>query len=166
MSELTYPEHAATAGQLPAGYRHVVRRALIGTGEDAFERAVAALFGWQVHRRAGLTVLSGPPPSVGARVVTRLGPPIIGQVAPCRVVFVVDEPRRQGFAYGTVQGHPFRGEESFVVELADDGEVYFHIRAFSQPATTLVRLAGPIVRRLQDIVTDRFVRAAKRAALG
>jgi len=166
MTELTYPEHAATAGELPAGYRHVERRALIGTGEAVFDRTVAALFSWQVHRGAGLTVLSGPPPAVGARVVTRLGPPVIGRVAPCRVVYVVDEPRRRGFAYGTVAGHPFRGEESFVVQWADDGDVYFHIRAFSKPATTLVRLATPIVRLLQDIVTDRFVRSAQRAASG
>ena len=41
--------------------------------------------------------------------------------APARVVYVINEKKRKGFAYGTLAGHPEPGEESFVVELADDG---------------------------------------------
>jgi uncharacterized protein (UPF0548 family) len=164
MTDLTYPEHGATRSGLPPGYRHVVRHVRIGAGEATFDRAVAAVFGWRVHRGAGLTVLQGPRPVVDAVVVIRLGPPVLGPVAPCRVVYVVDEPRRRGFAYGTITGHPFSGEESFVVEWADDDGVYFDIRAFSRPATLLVRLAAPVVRLVQNIVTDRFVRALREAA--
>ena len=36
---------------------------------------------------------------------------------PARVVYVVDEPARRGFAYGTLHGHPESGEEAFLVEL-------------------------------------------------
>ncbi len=34
----------------------------------------------------------------------------------CWVVYVVDEPERFGFAYGTLPHHVIEGEESFVVE--------------------------------------------------
>jgi uncharacterized protein (UPF0548 family) len=35
--------------------------------------------------------------------------------APCRVVYVIDEPDIRGFAYGTPPGHPESGEERFAV---------------------------------------------------
>ncbi|SIP67631.1 hypothetical protein BN9982_740001 [Mycobacterium tuberculosis] len=31
--------------------------------------------------------------------------------APCRVVYVIDEPDVRGFGYGTLPGHPVSGEE-------------------------------------------------------
>jgi hypothetical protein len=54
--------------------------------------------------------------------------------APCRVVYVIDEPRRRGFAYGTLPGHPESGEEAFVLEQRDDGTIASNIIAFSRPA--------------------------------
>lgn len=160
----TYPEQGATRGDgpLPAGYRHVVRRARLGHGEATLTRAVDALFGWRMHQRAGLTVVTAPPaPAVGEVVVTRLGPPVLGLTIPCRIVYVIDEPRRKGFGYGTLPGHPARGEEAFVVEWGDDDSVFFVIRAFSRPATLLARLGGPVTRLVQNIATDRYVRALR-----
>jgi uncharacterized protein (UPF0548 family) len=116
-----------------------------------------------MHRGAGLAVLAAPPrPAVGEVVVTRLGPPVLGPTAPCRIVYVVDEPRRRGFGYGTLAGHPASGEEAFLIEWANDDGVYLVIRAFSRPATMTARLGGPVARRIQDFVTDRYVRALKR----
>ncbi|MCK9899130.1 hypothetical protein MXD63_03420 [Frankia sp. Cpl3] len=41
-AELTYPEHGATAGgSLPAGYRHLWRRVLLGHGELVLDTAAA-----------------------------------------------------------------------------------------------------------------------------
>lgn len=163
-AQVTYPERGATlAGELPPGYRHVTRRSRIGRGEAEFRRAGEALLSWRVHDRAGLTVLAGPPPAVGAITVMRLGPPVLGPIAPCRILAVIDEPRRRGFAYGTLPGHPFAGEESFVVELADDDAVWFVIRAFSKPATLLTRLGAPVARIIQTAMTDRFVGAIRKA---
>lgn len=166
MGEFTYREQGATReADLPAGYRHVVRRERLGAGAATFERATEALFGWRMHRGAGLAVLQAPSrPAVGEVVVTRLGPPVLGQVIPCRIVYVIDEPRRRGFGYGTLPGHPARGEEAFVVEWADDDGVYLMIRAFSRPATLLARLGGPVTRWVQNIATDRYVRALRRLA--
>ena len=162
-AQLTYPERGATlTAALPPGYRHATRRVRVGQGSVDFERAVEALFTWRVHDRAGMTVLAGPTPAVGAVSVMRLGPPVVGAVAPCRILIIVDEPRRHGFAYGTLPGHPFVGEESFVVEWTDDDGVWFDIRAFSRPATLLIRLATPVVRLIQSVMTDRFVGAMRQ----
>jgi uncharacterized protein (UPF0548 family) len=43
----------------------------------------------------------------GTDVLAHLGPIRV----PCRVVYVLDEPERRGFAYGTLPGHPESGEE-------------------------------------------------------
>lgn len=49
-----------------------------------------------------------------------IGAGILTPNAPCQVVYVLDEPDRQGFAYGTLPGQPESGEEAFVIERADD----------------------------------------------
>ena len=80
------------------------------------------------------------------------------------MVWVVDEPDRRGFGYGTLPGHPESGEESFVVSLRPDGDVVYELRAFSRPATPLSRLGGPASRRVQTFALDRYVSAIRRAA--
>lgn len=135
-AELTYGERGATRYTLPDGYRHVSRRERIGDGQAVFDRAVEALLGWQMHRRAGLAVLAAPPTATfDTVVVMRLGPPLLGVIVPCRVVYVEDEPNRRGFAYGTLPGHPAAGEEAFIIEKTTSDHVYLLIRAFSHPAT-------------------------------
>lgn len=75
------------------------------------------------------------------------------------MVYLVDEDHRKGFAYGTLPGHPESGEEAFVVELGEDGQVTFTISAFSRPASVLARLGGPLSRAIQRWVTGRYLRA-------
>ena len=161
---LTYEEVGATAGTLPPGYRHVRAARELGVGVDVFDEATRRLLTWEVHRRAGLTVrATAPQVQVGAVVVLGLGVGRLRVVAPCRVVRVVDEPRRRGFAYGTLPGHPERGEELFEVALQEDGRVRATITAFSRPATWWSRLGGPVGRRVQDLVTQRYLRALEPA---
>ncbi|MGH3739081.1 MAG: DUF1990 family protein, partial [Micromonosporaceae bacterium] len=55
MSGFTYPEVGATSGdRLPAGYRHLRYRALIGPGD--LGRAADAVLSWRLHRAAGVRV--------------------------------------------------------------------------------------------------------------
>ena len=68
----------------------------------------------------------------------------------------MDEPDRYGFAYGTLPGHPERGEEAFVVERDKTGAV-FKIIVFSRPAELLARLGGPVTRRIQRTATKRYL---------
>ena len=84
---------------------------------------------------------------------------------PARVVYVIDEPDRKGFAYGTLPGHPERGEEAFVVERRADDSVWLIIRAFSRPSSALFWAAYPALRMMQAIFTARYERALRSASL-
>ncbi|SDZ44027.1 DUF1990 family protein [Herbiconiux ginsengi] len=79
--------------------------------------------------------------------------------APIRVVYLVNEPGRIGFAYGTLPGHPESGEESFVVEHLSDDSVWIVVRAFSRPSTWFYRLGQPVLRIMQARATRRYLRA-------
>ncbi|MBX8686754.1 DUF1990 family protein [Mycobacterium sp. 20091114027_K0903767] len=152
---LTYSEVGATAGELPAGYRHTRASAVIGTGRDRFEQAAADVLKWGMQRGAGLRVqATSDAAAVGTELIVRLGP----VPAPCRVVYVLDEADRRGFAYGTLAGHPESGEELFSVRYdpATD-EVHAEVVAFSRPATWWSRLGGPLTRLLQRVVTRRYL---------
>lgn len=155
----SYAEVGLTrSGGTPAGYGSLRRSTVVGSGVERFERAAEAVLGWEMHRRAGLSVRASDERVVqGSVAVVRLGVGRLGVDAPVRAVYVVDEPRRRGFAYGTLPGHPESGEEAFVVELDDHGRVTFTVTAFSRPAILLARLAGPVGRAVQARVTDRYV---------
>lgn len=86
-------------------------------------------------------------------------------VAPCRIVSVLSEADSFGFAYGTLPGHPERGEEAFTVERRAEG-TFFSVRAFSQPAEPLVRLSGPLGRVAQQVATRRYIAAMARYTAG
>ncbi|HEY0002686.1 MAG TPA: DUF1990 domain-containing protein [Actinoplanes sp.] len=163
---LTYPEVGATRdGALPAGYGHLHREAFLGTGRAVFERAAAGLLAWRMHERAGIPVTRSVPTAVtGAVVVQRPGIGPLRLTVPCRVVYTVAESDRQGFGYGTLAGHPERGEESFVVTLAPSGEVRAVIRAFSRPATLLSQAGGPMTGLVQRYVTGRYLAALQNIA--
>ena len=164
-ASLTYSEIGATRGELPAGYRHVRRQAVLGTGDQVFERCAAALLSWEMQRGAGLGVRATDSAArPGATVALSLGLGRWGLVAPCQVVYVVAEPDRRGFGYGTLPGHPESGEESFVVSRRADGTVVLDVVAFSRPATALTRAAGALAHRAQDWATGRYLRAMQRIA--
>ena len=157
---LSYAEVGATSGQLPGGYRHVQRTQDLGVGVVRFHAAARRLLTWEMHRRAGLTVQATNPRAVqGAVVLLGVGVGRLRLRAPCRVVLVLDEPRRQGFAYGTLPGHPETGEELFTVTIDHADRVRLHLTAFSRPATWWAHLGGPVTRRVQDRITDRYVAA-------
>lgn len=142
----------------PAGYDHDRNRVELGRGEAVFAKAREAIRQWQMF----------PPPLA---VIEPAGIPIeVGEIAgvvihvfglwflnAARIVYVIDEPRRFGFAYGTLPGHVERGEERFLVEWLPGDTVVYTIVAFSQPRYWMARLAKPIARRLQR----RFVRMSK-----
>ncbi|OBK51611.1 DUF1990 family protein [Mycobacterium sp. 1081908.1] len=155
---LTYTEVGATAaGELPAGYHHQHVERQIGTGRERFERAADAVMRWGMQRGSGLRVRASSEVAVlDAVLVVRMG----FLPAPCRVVYVVDEPDIRGFGYGTLPGHPESGEERFVVrrDPATDA-VYAEVSAFSRPAAWWARAGGPLVRAAQRVIARRYLRA-------
>jgi uncharacterized protein (UPF0548 family) len=129
---------------LPAGYRH--------------QRETVA---------AGLTIYPpGATIDAGTVVVAtaHLGP--VAVVIPCRVVYRTDEMGRFGFAYGTLPGHPERGEEAFHVTVDTDGTVSFEVVAFSRPADLVSRLGGPLSRATQAVATRRYLDGVKAYVSG
>lgn len=160
---LTYAEPGATAGVLPPGYRHLRRTVQVGSGSRAFADAAGALASWRVHTRAGLDVsASAPAAEPGSVLILTLGVGPFRISAPCRVIYVINEPARRGFAYGTLPGHPERGEEAFVVRQHQDATVTFTVTAFSRPASPLAKAAGPVGRAIQHRITGRYLRAVHR----
>jgi uncharacterized protein (UPF0548 family) len=156
----TYFQVGATAGdELPAGYDHVRRSTVIGEGEVAFVKAARALMHWEIQRRSGLVVKAAERVTVDGIVWMglTLGPFKVG--FRCRVVYVVDEPRRKGYAYGTLRGHPEAGEEAFMLVWRDDDAVELHVIAFSRPAAWWARIAGPATRAGARWITGRYLKA-------
>ncbi len=155
--QLTYQEVGATAGPLPDGYHHVRKSAVIGHGRPRFEQAAARVMRWGMLRGAGVRVdASSEVAAVGSEVLVGLGP----LHAPCRVVYVVDDADRRGFAYGTLPGHPESGEELFAVRYdpATD-EVNAEVVAFSRHATWWSRLGSPVTSLAQRVITTRYLTA-------
>jgi uncharacterized protein (UPF0548 family) len=154
---LTYPEVGATAGTLPPDYGHLNASAVIGHGRQRFEEAAASVMRWGMLRGAGVRVeATTEVAAVGSEVLVGLGP----LRAPCRVVYVVDEPDRCGFAYGTLPGHPETGEELFSVRYDPASETVFaEVTAFSRHGTWWSRLAGPVTSLAQRLISKRYLRA-------
>ena len=155
--QLTYQEVGATAGPLPDGYHHVRKSGVIGHGRPRFEQAAARVMRWGMLRGAGVRVdASSEVAAVGSEVLVGLGP----LHAPCRVVYVVDDADRRGFAYGTLPGHPESGEELFAVRYdpATD-EVNADVVAFSRHATWWSRLGSPVTSLAQRVITTRYLTA-------
>ena len=140
------------------GFHRIRRDVVVGRGAENFMRAAEGVRTWKTHTGRGLSVFPKDPPKVGQTVVVTLGTRWIGLAVPCRVVATFDEPRRYGFVYVTLPGHPECGEESFVVTHDQDDEVRFHISALSRPATLLTRCAGPLGRVGQWVATESYGR--------
>jgi uncharacterized protein (UPF0548 family) len=161
----TYDEVAATAhpDELPEGYHRVHAARVVGEGDEAFAAAVDGVRLWQLHRRQGYRVAPDDPPvDVGAVVAVDVPLVVLHVIATCRIAWVIDEPDRFGFGYGTLPIHPESGEEAFVVERDPHdvaGPVRLVITAFSRPRHPLVRLAGPMARRQQAQATKGYLDA-------
>ena len=154
---LTYsPVGSSLDGVTPNGLRR--HRWSVALPPECFDRAVEAIRAWEVHRSADLSVLADGPIEVGTNVA--MGAPLpLGFVdVTCRVVAVVEESDRRGFAYGTLPVHPESGEEAFII-VRDDSGVRFEVAAVSKPRHPLARLVPPVADRLQDQAVQRYLSA-------
>jgi uncharacterized protein (UPF0548 family) len=153
----TYAEVGATNATPPAGYTIDHNRIQLGTGEATYRKAVDALTNWRHFELGWVTITpSGVAVEVGATVAVKARAFGTWSLSALRVVYVIDEARRFGFAYGTLPDHVEKGEERFLVEWLADDSVWYDILAFSRPRHPLVRLSAPLARRLQK----QFARAS------
>jgi uncharacterized protein (UPF0548 family) len=164
-TEVSYPDVGCTLRPGPPGGHGYTLTRTVGQGRDAFEGVVRGLRAWAPQRALGARV--HPPEAPIERgttvlIVLRLGP--LEVVAPDRVVACIDKPDAFGFAYGTLAGHPERGEESFVVRLGPDGAVTVTVTVVAEPASRWLALAGPALRLVQRRAVRTYVTALGRAA--
>jgi len=143
------------ARQSPVGFNADLASAVIGHGQQTFERAKNALAQWR-HYEMGWVELfphgaSIEPGTVVAVLVRHLG---LWSLNACRVVYGVGDRQTGssfGFAYGTLTNHAELGEEIFEVILApESGEVVYRIQAVSKPRATLARIGYPFARYFQE----------------
>jgi uncharacterized protein (UPF0548 family) len=161
----TYAEPGASlSGRTPPGYVPIDAAAVVGAGPVQFTALADGIWNWEVHRRGGLRVDADGPAAPGGAVVLAAMTGPVAVLVPCRVVGLFDEPRRKGFAYGTLPGHPEAGEEGFAAELGDDGAVTFRVFGFSRPGTVVTALGAPVLRVMVRHTLAGYLQAAKDVA--
>lgn len=166
-AELTYAPQGSTREDLsrpPTGFvldRYGVE---LGRGRHVFDRARAALSRIENYPPSFTRIVRRPTklePGVRfATVVSHMG---FCSVHPCRILYVIDEPARFGFGFGTLPGHAESGEERFVVTL-EDQSVRYDVQAFSRPHALLARLGAPVTRAYQRRFQRETVEAMRRAS--
>jgi len=147
----TYTEVGATReGREPAGFNHDHNRQRLGAGVEVFARGSEAVRAWTMFPPPLAFIEPMPVPiregEIAGVVIRALG---LWWLNAARIVYVIDEPRRFGFAYGTTTGHVESGEERFMIEHLDDDSVWYDLRAFSRPRYWMVRAGKPFARVLQ-----------------
>jgi uncharacterized protein (UPF0548 family) len=89
----------------------------------------------------------------------RIGPVLA--LAPCRVIELIEQPRRIGFTYATLPGHPELGVERFTMSTVGDA-VQFDLQAVSRHVDLTARLIPVVTSFLKDLVTSGYLKAARR----
>ena len=162
----SYTQVGASRGQTSTGYNVDHNRVLLGSGEESFVKAVAAVQTWQMFNLGWCRVY---PPVAPIRVGTTVAVLVkhfgFWSLNACRIVYLLERRagmERYGFAYGTLREHVEAGEERFSVEWNhDDGSVWYDLYAFSHPRHLMARAAYPLSRLLQK----RFARESKAAMM-
>jgi uncharacterized protein (UPF0548 family) len=130
----SYQQVGATRERAPQGFNVDRSQIQLGSGEVALERAKAAIRDWKMFAMPWIQLCwPAAPIEMGSTVgvlVSHIG---FWSLNAARIVYIIDEKQRYGFAYGTLPGHAEIGEERFSVELRQDETVWYEIYAFSRP---------------------------------
>jgi uncharacterized protein (UPF0548 family) len=168
----SYPEVGATGGRLPDRYTIDRNSARLGSGADVFRIASECLRKWRMFDLQGVEVVPARTPIEAGRTLAVLARHFgFWSLNACRIVYVFEESRRYGFAYGTLDDHSETGEERFSVEWAlEDDSVTYTIVAFSRPHKWPVKVAWPLGRLCQTRFArgsmEAMARSVRNAAVG
>src|SRR5947209_10529761 len=158
---------ASRSQQPPAGYAINRYKGRLGTGEEVFNRAVAAMRSWTMYRLDWTKLCWPDTPIKEGKVVAILAKHFgFWSLNACRIIYTFEEAgnqeRRFGFAFGTLPGHVEEGEERFSVELEDE-TVWYRLFAFARPKAMIARMAYPLVRSIQSRFAVNSFEAMRRA---
>lgn len=160
--DLTYSDVGASQTETtPPGYDAISESAVVGAGIAQFSLLAEGIRNWQIQRRSGIQVAADGHVREGATVALAQRFGFAAVVFGCRVVWTIDEPHRNGFAYGSLPGHPESGEEAFVAELEPDGAVRFRVFGFSTAGTLATAATRPLTRALTRRALRGYLRAAR-----
>lgn len=149
-ADFSYPEPGATRDRIPPGYRWKRECFGPGRGESVFRRAKDAIREWRMFDVGWIELYPRDAPiEAGSNVAVVARHWGFWSIHVNRIVYVIDEPRRFGFAYGTLAEHAESGEERFTVEWRDDGSVWYEVLVFSRERHVLAKIAFPLSRMLQ-----------------
>lgn len=165
---LSYAPVGLARGGATRGFCGDESRAVLGNGEEVFDRAWAALQGWRQFDFDWVEmVATGPPTQVGTNLVVLIQHLGFWSLNGGRIVYTVDDDdraRRRGYAYGTLTNHAERGEEIFEVAMdRATSQVTYSIRAVSRPRSPLAWCGYPIARALQHRFRSDSCAAMQRA---
>ena len=146
----SYSDVGATLGKIPVGYTIDHNRIMLGRGVAAFRTASTALQRWQMFDLGWVKAFADSDRIVkGATVAVLISHLGFWSLNASRIVYVIEESRRFGFAYGTLADHAETGEERFLIDWLDDDSVTYEILAFSRPAKWWSKIGRPVARLLQ-----------------
>lgn len=158
--DVTYSRIGLTLGELPDGYNHLRAERFVGSGARIMDRGRDAIRTWAAQHKLGLVLEPSSPAFAEGTVLVfalPLRPSPMWATGACRIMRVVDEPRRFGFVYGTLPHHPECGEEAFLVHHREDDRVVFTITAFSKPRSLPMRASGSIGRLIQRRAAETYL---------
>lgn len=150
---LSYAHRGGVEDAPESGFIVDDHRALLGAGDEVWQRACAALDAWVMFPKWAM--IHSPEGQVAGKLVAMVTR-ICGLwwANPCRILRRCDSDNTHGFVYGTLPEHTECGEEMFRVEKGGDGRVWYVIRAFSRPRHWMAWSGFPLARWWQL----RFVR--------
>ena len=167
-SRHSYSEVGDTAGVIPPLFTVDHNRMRLGSGAETWERAVEAIRKWKMFDIPWVRLYRSSTPIVAGEnvaVCAHFGG--VYFLNACRIVYVIDEDGRFGFAYGTLDEHAESGEERFLVEWQrDTNEVWYDLLAFSRPHQFFARIGYPVARRVQKRFAQHSKMAMVRAVHG
>ena len=163
-SPFSYAEIGATRKIAPADYTIDHNRVQLGTGREAFERAIKAVRNWKMFDLSWVNLCwENTLIEEGATVAILAHHFGFWSLNAAKIVYVLEETgeiEKFGFAYGTLLDHSERGEERFSVEFHQaDESVWYDLYTFSQPNRFLAKLGYPVSRYLQK----QFAMESKQA---
>lgn len=144
-----------------AAFRRSEVAAVVGHGDEAWNRATHDVLCWKVKTRSGFRVHAEGPVVAGEQLIVTARVLWLTIQEPIEVVSVVQTAQRVGFAYRTLPGHPVSGEEAFIVHRDGDA-VVLTIRSLTQAARHQPwRMLYPALRVAQLFARRRYLRALR-----
>lgn len=146
-----------------AGYLPNRASGVIGQGAEIFSRGRGAIREWRMFPEWVFLWPERPPVVRGQMVVA--GARLLGVWAAnaCRIVKIIDEPRRFGFVYSTIPAHALSGAERFQIEWRENDDVVYDVYSYSRPNGLVAWMTLPFVRSTQQNFAIDSVRNMQNA---